>query len=95
MAYLTEATKETLQRGTQVTYIPLHQAQEKEIDLGKCEDGFVTSVADGFAFVRYWSRRHPDQLRTKSCSERTPICALVLRKTHTALQVLKALEDYC
>lgn len=63
-------------RGDQVAYIPNHA--NGNIDHPDVEFGFIVSVRpDNAAFVRYWSKRNPSELRTKANSEATPVANLV------------------
>ena len=78
------ATDSDLKVGTQVVYVPTHADGDSEHP--DCEEGFITSVQPGFAFCRYWSKTHGG-LRTLANSERTPICALVVKATHPQSQV--------
>lgn len=73
-------------RGTQVAYVPAHvQEQGGSLKHPDVEFGFVTSVKDIDAFVRYWRKGHiPTDyaeieycLRTRANSERTPLDLLV------------------
>lgn len=60
------------ERGDQVAYVPTHA--HKDIDHPHAETGFVTSLRDDFAFVRYWMKgREGADLRTTGNSEGTPI----------------------
>lgn len=61
-------------RGDQVAYIPNYA--NADIDHPYVEFGFITSI-DFVAFVRYWSKKSPNELRTKANSEATPIANLV------------------
>lgn len=64
----------SLERGAQVLYIPSHAGTEPEHP--DTETGFVTSFSPGgrYVWVRYWYRGAEGvELRTKSCSESTPI----------------------
>lgn len=63
-----------MQKGTQIVYIPDHACGD--IMHNDCDWGFVTSVHKDVAFCRYWSKMEVGALRTKSCSEATPICNL-------------------
>lgn len=68
-----------LKRGTQIIYVPVHtNGSTWHID---CERGFVTSVSDRGAFCRYWNKSSPNELRTKSNSELTPLDRLVAKDT--------------
>jgi len=57
---------------------------------GKVEYGFVTSVRGKIVFCRYWNKDFSD-LRTKSCSEGTPIDKI---KHHKSMDDLVVLETY-
>lgn len=83
-------TQNELRRGTQIAYI---QGDEFNWD---AEFGFVTSVhVNGEnAFCRYW-RKDLKGLRTKACSENTPLSRLVLHKSVPDEQVKDALEQWC
>lgn len=70
------AKREDLAVGIQVIYVPTHA--EDDLDHPDCEEGFVTSVKGGYAFVRYFAKDGGARLRTTTCSESTPICALVV-----------------
>lgn len=70
-----ECSLDTAQ-GVQVAYIPVHA--HDDIKHPDVEFGFITGVKPGVAYVRYWSKAHRLQLRTTSCSERTPIERLIL-----------------
>ena len=68
--------------GTQIVYVPTHA--HGNLGHEDVEHGFVTSVhvAGDYAYCRFWSKYHPDELRTKSCSELTPIDMLLVTNTH-------------
>ncbi len=57
----------------QVIYIPNHATGPKHPDV---EYGFITSVRDHSAAVRYWSNAQPGVLRTTANSEMTSIVNL-------------------
>ena len=61
-----------LKKGTQIICVPDHV--NGNIAHPDCERGFVMSVREGqgIAFCRYW-RKDLTDLRTKSCSEGTPL----------------------
>lgn len=82
-----------LKRGTQIIYVPTHADGDPEHR--DAESGFVTSVVPGYAFCRYWNKRHPTELRTKSCSERTPVYTLVIQDTRPQSDVDTALRKWC
>jgi hypothetical protein len=84
---------EPIQRGTQIIYVPTHA--NGDIRHQDCEPGFVTSVRGRNAFCRYWSKYHPQELRTKANSELTPIDLLVIRDTVPKSRVSRMLEQYC
>jgi hypothetical protein len=69
---------EQFKRGDQVARIPDHA---DNIDHPDVEFGFVTGKAvsypPNYAFVRYWSKQTPNELRTKANSEATPVENLV------------------
>jgi hypothetical protein len=65
---------EDLKRGDQVASI---SCLLDGIDHPDVEFGFVTSKNPLFAFVRYWSKINPNELRTKDNSEATPAENLV------------------
>lgn len=73
------ATPDELALGTQVVYMPQHANEDPNHP--DCEEGFVTSVKGGHAYVRYWSKTHQG-LRTLANGELTPICALIVKETH-------------
>ncbi len=65
-----------LSKGTQIIYIPTH-AENNETH-PDCETGFVTNQTKPNAvFCRYW--RNDGLLRTTSCSELTPLYAIVVK----------------
>jgi hypothetical protein len=83
------AKAEDLTRGTQIVYRPNHAEDLSHHD---CEEGFIASVDPdaNVAWCRYWYRDY-DELRTKSCSERTPIANIVIKDTHAQARVQAAL----
>ena len=66
-----------MQRGTQIVYIPDHvgamYTAPSWLEKRGCDWGFVSSIRGDVAFCRYWSKTEIGELRTKSCSEGTPI----------------------
>ena len=83
-----------LKRGTQILYVPSHaQGNPEHPDV---EVGFVTSgPANGDAyFCRYW-RKDGTDLRTKTCSELTPIWTIVVKDTYPQEKIDAALTEYC
>lgn len=68
-----------LERGTQIIYVPAHA--NGSVWHCDCERGFVTSVSESGVFCRYWSKKVPSKLRTKSNSELTPFGRLVVKDT--------------
>lgn len=100
MSAIVEALKDNSARlsigeGTQIIYVPDHA--DGDIHHPDAEEGFVTSVSPvvKHAFCRYWSRHAPGELRTKSCSELTPVANLVVRDTRPQAEVEAALRQYC
>lgn len=85
-------TSDDLKRGTQIIYVPAHANGDP--DHPDCVAGFVTSVQAGFVFCRYWRRDLVD-LRTKANSERTPVCALVVKDSVPQKRVKWMLKKYC
>ena len=85
------AKREDLAVGTQVIYVPTHA--EDDLSHFDCEEGFVTSVKGGYAFVRYFAKDGGARLRTTMCSESTPICALVV-VVHRPQARIEWLLDY-
>lgn len=87
---------EKLVRGTQIAYVPDH-AKETGLTHRDVRFGFVTSgpAVDGSYFCRYWLTRTSPELRTKSCSELTPIENIVIIDSHTVGEVETALKAYC
>lgn len=80
-----------LARGTQISYVPTHaKGNTSHRDV---EHGFVTSVRGDVAFCRYWSKSSPNELRTKSGSEATPIEMLVIQDTRPQTAVDRMLES--
>jgi hypothetical protein len=74
-----EVNMYSLKPGTQILYVPMHaRGNENHPDV---EEGFVTSHKGDVVFCRYWSKRHPDELRTKANSERTPLWYVKLKDT--------------
>jgi hypothetical protein len=73
--------------GDQIVYIPTHATGDQNHP--DREYGFVTSVKPdhGIAFCRYWSRYSLTLLRTKSCSEATPIGNLRIHKSRPQKEV--------
>lgn len=80
---------EILAVGMQVIHVPSHA----EGNIDHCEQGFVTSVCPGFAFCRYFHRHDPSQLRTVANSERTPVCALIMKETRPQEEIDELLEQ--
>ena len=76
---------------TQVIYVPMHA--EGDVEHPDCEAGFVTSVRGGTAWCRYWSKHHPDELRTKANSEATPVDSLIVKDTRPQSEVKRALAS--
>lgn len=89
-------TKSDVQVGTQIAYVPQHAFGK--LDHPDVQYGFVTAVADTFAFCRYWRRGHEndavpvqERLRTAANSEGTPYDCLVLHRTVDDIEVKEAL----
>jgi hypothetical protein len=63
--------------GEQVAYVPTHAGGD--LAHPDVEFGFVTSTARGgdCAFVRYWRKGRPGELRTVANGECTPVALLV------------------
>ena len=73
--------EDNLPKGTQIAYIPTHA--EGDINHPDVEFGFIVRQAqDGDYFCRYWNKRYPDELRTKSNWEKTPKGNLLLYASH-------------
>lgn len=86
--------------GTQVIKVP--NPADKKVNLADCEIGFVTSGpnSQGDYFCRYWSKkngslRRPLELRTKSCSELTPVRYLRIKYLVAQDYVDKAMWEFC
>lgn len=81
-----------LERGTQIIYVPDHAHGETAHP--DCEEGFVTSVDPerNVAWCRYWMD-DANRLRTRSCSEMTPIENLVIEDTRSQRIVEINLEN--
>lgn len=80
-----------MKRGTQVYYLPTHANGDlKHPDV---EQGFVTKAEPGWAFVRYFHKNNPSQLRTTTNGERTPVCALVVKNHRDQGEIDKLLEE--
>ena len=87
-----EEEKKDLKQGTQIIYVPRHADGPKHRD---AEEGFVTSTnRRDAAFCRYWSKLYPGQLRTKSCSECTPVECLTIKDTHLQRDVDRLLKQF-
>lgn len=84
-----------MKRGTQIIYVPYFA--NDDTDHPACETGFVVRKHGIYemAYCRYWSKSNPDELHTKSCSELTQLCRLVIHDSVSQLQVEAALEEYC
>lgn len=84
----------TLERGTQIAYMPAHV---KSLEDPGVEFGFVTSGpnARGEYACRYWLPGHPGELRTKLNSELTPGHLLVEHVSVEPAVVERALAEYC
>ncbi len=82
-----------LTRGTQIIYVPNHA--EGDVNHPDCEEGFVTSVKGDVAFCRYWLMANPQVLRTKLCSEATPVSNLAVHNSVPQVHVGAALRKYC
>lgn len=74
-----------MERGTQIVY-------ETE---GKREEGFVTSDArePSAVWCRYWLDGEWDVLRTRSCSELTPVRSLTIKDTRPQELVDRKLDE--
>ncbi|MBD3260428.1 MAG: hypothetical protein GF334_01900 [Candidatus Altiarchaeales archaeon] len=81
-----------MQLGTQIIYVPMHA--DGDINHPDCEAGFVTSVRGDTVFCRYWSKYHPNELRTKANNEGTPLSRIVEKDTVPQRQVEDAIRDY-
>lgn len=81
-----------LEPGDQVAYIPLHAYGN--INHPDVEFGFVARMHAGgeFAYVRYWRRGSPGELRTVDNSECTPVGQLVRFESVAPDVVTAALE---
>lgn len=89
-------TKEQLKQGTQVLYIPNHATDEdgnRDPEHPDCEAGFVMSMNEDFAFVRYWSKINPHELRTTANSESTLLSNLALIDTRAQVTVDRMVQD--
>jgi hypothetical protein len=77
-------------------FMPIDQVRYVSKGGDKIQYGFVTSVdwEKGWVWVRYWREGHPDELRTKSNSERTRIEDLSLFRSHTEEQIRDAIDKY-
>lgn len=82
-----------MKRGTQILYIPNHA--KGEFNHQDIEEGFVTSHTSkkDFVFCRYWSKSYPGELRTKSCSEATPLGNLLIKNTRPQRVVEELLKE--
>ena len=90
-----------MKKGTQIIYIPRHvkviEGQE-EMHPG-VELGFVfgkPGLLRTSVFCRYWSKHSPNELRTKSCSELTPIDCILIKDTRpqeVVDKVIKKIEE--
>lgn len=89
-------------RGDQVAYIPSTTSLRNKHGELRCFDelenmeyGFVTNMANspGYVFVRYWSKTNLVELRTKGCSEVTPIKNIVLYKSKPQEEIDLILES--
>lgn len=81
-----------MQLGTQIIYVPSHAKGDKTHS--DCEPGFITSVCGDNAFCRYWRKTPPYELRTRSCSELTPIANLVVEDTVAQVVVDQAIQAW-
>lgn len=87
-----------LPRGTQI--LINYRAGELTLDEMRTNRatkvGFITSgpTKDGAYFCRYWNESLLE-LRTKSCSETTPMDMILVVDTVPQEQVDKALEEHC
>jgi len=93
-----EELKSKLKRGMQIVYVPLHA--NGDIDHLDCEPGFVTSVAEHWAFCRFWMKGTKVStgqpiLRTKANSEAAPYECIVIRDTVNPRWVTEALKEWC
>lgn len=89
-------TKQMLEQGTQVLYIPNHATDDNgDPDPGHpdCQAGFVMSVNEDTAFVRYWSKFSRHELRTLANSESTLLSNLALVKTRAQITVERMVQD--
>lgn len=79
---------------TQVAYIPTHA--EGNLAHPDVQYGFIASARrpDGSYKVRYWSKRDPNELRTKANSEITDEENLVAHATHTKDMVDWAWDEF-
>jgi hypothetical protein len=74
---------------------PMDQVRYTSTGVDIVEEGFITKVDDdGWAWVRYWNKSNPTELRTKGNSERTRISQLKHFKSHTPQQLWDAVEKY-
>lgn len=65
--------KQEFKAGTQVMYVPDHAtAGDKD-----CEYGFITSVDETRAWVRFWLKEFPPRVRNLNNSECTPLSNLI------------------
>jgi hypothetical protein len=79
---------------TQVAYIPNHA--EGNLAHPDVQYGFIASARrpDGSYIVRYWSKGHPNELRTKANGEVTDEENLVAHASHTKDMVDWAWEEF-
>ncbi len=83
-------------KGTQIIYIPRHVKviegqEEMHPDV---EAGFVFGkIIRSHIFCRYWSKHSPDELRTKSCSESTPVDCILIKDTRPQDVVDKVIKE--
>ncbi len=77
--------------GTQIIYVPTHA---NGIHSPEADPGFVTSVTEGGAFCRYWSKHEEGSLRTTTCSELTPIDRLTVQDTHPQTEVDRLMRKF-
>ena len=83
-----------LKPGTQIIYVPMH-IPISYINHPDAEPGFVYSkcTVKEHTFCRYWSKTHPNELRTKANSEATPKWRLVIKDTRPQELIEKTIKE--
>ncbi len=91
-----KVTKQMLNQGTQVLYIPNHATDEDgnpDPAHPDCQAGFVMSVNEETAFVRYWSKFSRHELRTVANSEGCYLSNLALVDSRSQKTVDRMVHD--